>query len=1024
MMKSFVGAFFWFLILLSGRPVALAQIGGTGWSPLTVAFKVQSPTNAPQSARYFFTNNIYHCLTYSNDGAFEVGNTTLPRTEQRFDPDYTNGEIQYQATLMAPSNENSYCVFQIHTGDAESDAYGSTTFMLFWFTNYGGSVHDYSGTTLATNLGNKWFQLNVDHNLVTGTIRVWVDQNLVWTQQDNGAGDFYFKDGVYEQDHGPTLQMDTYITNSIKMWTNSGVNPPAAPLGLVAAPSPALIGLSWDPSVGATTYNVKRSTTNGGPYTTISSTAGTNYTDTGVASGTTYYYVVSAEDQFGESTNSTPVAALSSTLPTAYWTNTVTATAQNWNLNVNWTNVNAFPDSANELAVINGGIAAPQTITLNQSVVIGALQVGAANGLASYIITNNGGSLTFSGTNTVLLTQLATSRGDVLATPISFTTNLVIANDSTNPLTLAGTLAGSGGSALTLEGTLRVGDGTTNGSLGTVNVTNNGILYFNRSDSVTFSGVVSGPGSIVQNGNGNGVLTLGGPNTFSGGVTVSNGILKAGNGSALGATSGMAVVTNGGTLDVNGNNLGSEPIMVSGWGVNSNGAIISTASTAQDDALQNVTLTGDTAFGGAGNWLASGNPGRWDIRGSGTALTMNGGLPFNLYKVGSNQISIVGVNVDPNLANINIQQGMMGFEDGSTSMGNPESNLVVSVGATLEFYQSSAPNNSYTKQFVLYGDGITPCITNWVGGGSSTIYGQMTLNGTCVIGVNGTSFTNNCAIVGGGSLVKTGPQPLTLGGANDYTGTTTVAGGNLLLAGNGSISGSPAIVINSGAALNAAGRSDGTLTLLIGQSLTGSGALIGNVTVENGAVLRPGGSLTTLLFSNNLVLASGSMTVMEVSRSPVTTNDQAQVAGSLFYGGTLVITNVGSSSLAAGDSFKLFNAGSYSGLFANIIPAIPALNLAWNTNNLNNGMLSIVSSPTPAPWIGEPQSNGNNLIFTAGNGVPNWTYYVVTSTNLTLPLNQWTTIATNTFDSSGDSSFTNSIDAAAPQQFYVIELKP
>jgi hypothetical protein len=205
--------------------------GGIGWASFPVTFKIQSPTNVPESDRYWATNNIYHCEVFSTDGAFSAGNTTLPRTEQRFEPDYTNGgkqsigEIQYQSTEMAPSNENSYCVFQIHTGDAESGADGSTTFMLFWFTNYNGSVHDYSGTLLASNLGNQWFQLNVDHNLVNHTIKVWINQNLVWTQQDNNAGDFYFKDGVYEQDHNPTLQMDTYITN-ILMWTNSGVPVP------------------------------------------------------------------------------------------------------------------------------------------------------------------------------------------------------------------------------------------------------------------------------------------------------------------------------------------------------------------------------------------------------------------------------------------------------------------------------------------------------------------------------------------------------------------------------------------------------------------------------------------------------------------------------------------------------------------------------------------------------------------------------------------------------------------------------
>jgi hypothetical protein len=125
---------------------------------------------------------------------------------------------------MAPSNENSYCVFQIHTGDAQSTQYGSTTFMLFWFTNNNGSVNDYSGTTLATNLGNRWFTLNCDHNMNAGIVTVWINGGEAWQQRDNGAGDFYFKDGVYEQDHNPTYQMDAYVTN-ILIWTNLTANP-------------------------------------------------------------------------------------------------------------------------------------------------------------------------------------------------------------------------------------------------------------------------------------------------------------------------------------------------------------------------------------------------------------------------------------------------------------------------------------------------------------------------------------------------------------------------------------------------------------------------------------------------------------------------------------------------------------------------------------------------------------------------------------------------------------------------------
>ncbi|HEY1661859.1 MAG TPA: polysaccharide lyase family 7 protein [Verrucomicrobiae bacterium] len=208
------------IVTLAGS--ASAQIGGGArWGSYPVTFKVQWPTNATKASRYWFTNNVYHCELFSSDGAFAIGNTTLPRTEHRYMPDYTHGEIQYQSMEMAPSNENSYCIFQIHTGNAQSSMYHSTTFMLFWFADDGGSVRVYSGRELAKNLGNRWFQLNVDHNLANRTIRVWINQSLVWTQKDNGAGDFYFKDGVYEQRHSPSRQMDAYITD-IRMWTNSG----------------------------------------------------------------------------------------------------------------------------------------------------------------------------------------------------------------------------------------------------------------------------------------------------------------------------------------------------------------------------------------------------------------------------------------------------------------------------------------------------------------------------------------------------------------------------------------------------------------------------------------------------------------------------------------------------------------------------------------------------------------------------------------------------------------------------------
>jgi beta-glucanase (GH16 family) len=91
---------------------------------------------------------------------------------------------------------------------------------------------------------------------------------------------------------------------------------PDVPTGLSATAGGTQVVLSWSISSGATNYNVKSSTTNGGPYTTIGSTATTSYTNTGLINGTTYYYVVSAANTFGESSNSVQISA-TTTVPSA-----------------------------------------------------------------------------------------------------------------------------------------------------------------------------------------------------------------------------------------------------------------------------------------------------------------------------------------------------------------------------------------------------------------------------------------------------------------------------------------------------------------------------------------------------------------------------------------------------------------------------------------------------------------------------------------------------------------------------------
>jgi hypothetical protein len=66
-----------------------------------------------------------------------------------------------------------------------------------------------------------------------------------------------------------------------------------AGLGTSSGSNPARIDLSWTNQANSTSYNVLRSTTNGGPYTLLGNTTATAYTDTnGLVNGDTYYYVV------------------------------------------------------------------------------------------------------------------------------------------------------------------------------------------------------------------------------------------------------------------------------------------------------------------------------------------------------------------------------------------------------------------------------------------------------------------------------------------------------------------------------------------------------------------------------------------------------------------------------------------------------------------------------------------------------------------------------------------------------------
>jgi hypothetical protein len=91
--------------------------------------------------------------------------------------------------------------------------------------------------------------------------------------------------------------------------TEVTATPMAAPTGLTPTPGDNQVGLAWNTVTGATSYDVKRATVTGGPYTTLINVATNAHTDNTAVNGTPYFYVVAAVNATGESINSAEVSA-------------------------------------------------------------------------------------------------------------------------------------------------------------------------------------------------------------------------------------------------------------------------------------------------------------------------------------------------------------------------------------------------------------------------------------------------------------------------------------------------------------------------------------------------------------------------------------------------------------------------------------------------------------------------------------------------------------------------------------------
>jgi autotransporter-associated beta strand protein len=332
----------------------------------------------------------------------------------------------------------------------------------------------------------------------------------------------------------------------------------------------------------------------------------------------------------GSGTNDKVTLSFSGSVANLVWTG---STDGNWNNNStqNFTN-GGSPD----VFRLYDNVLFNDSTAVNNPLLVGNLSAG---------------TVTFDGANDYTLGGAGALVGS---------TSLV--KSGTHKLTIVNTTANTFTGPITINaGSLQVGSVGTAGSLGTGTITNNASLVFDRTDSITVPNVISGSGTLTQNGTGTVILT--GNSGYSGGTTISAGTLQVGSAGTTGAI-GSGAVTNNGTLVINRTNAFAISNVISGAGAFTQaGTGTTTLSAAQNYSGLTSIGAGTLALSGGNNRIPAANTvafsgtGTLDltttdqtlatlslpvpnassastINGSGK-LTINGAVPFNFGPSGT-----------------------------------------------------------------------------------------------------------------------------------------------------------------------------------------------------------------------------------------------------------------------------------------------------------------------------------------------------------------------------------------------------
>jgi autotransporter-associated beta strand protein len=374
-------------------------------------------------------------------------------------------------------------------------------------------------------------------------------------------------------------------------------------------------------------------------------------------------------------------------------------------------------------------------------------------------------------------------------------------------------------------GTLQIGNGGTVGNLGTTgNITfagANDYLYFNRSDNVNVSNVMTGNyGYVTQMGSG--TMTLTGASTWAGKTSIRNGAISV---SSINSTTtnhqtssnlGAPTTTANGTIDL-GYQTSTGALIYTGAGETTD-RVVNLAGTTGGGAIEadgSGALVFSSALTGTGVGAKT-----FTLQGSNTAANtfagaiVNGSGTAALTKAGSGKWVLSGANTFT--GGVALNGGVLqvnATESAGTSGALGKSGTISFGGGTLQY--STANAYDYSSRFSKAANQAISVDTN---GRNVTFATGLTSSGGS-LSLNDTSVT---------------PGTLTLSAANTYSGATNVTAGTLQIDGD-----------NSGAT--------GNVTVSLGATLSGSGGIIGGAVDNSGTI---SGSLT---FNNDVTVNHGAM---------------------------------------------------------------------------------------------------------------------------------------------------------------------